>query len=82
MALAFNQRLLQVDLPNNGDEVPVWGAWANDKPNGWNEVHPAWKVVQKYLSRNRMIDTPNLFDKLFHQTPKHTDSHLDLPLYQ
>ncbi len=37
----------QVDLPNKGDDVRVWGAWVKDKPKGWNEIHPAWKVVQK-----------------------------------
>lgn len=37
----------QVDLPNKKDDVRVWGAWVKDKPKGWNEIHPAWKVVQK-----------------------------------
>ncbi len=36
-----------VYLPKNGDDVQVWGAWVKDKPEGWNEIHPAWKVVQK-----------------------------------
>jgi hypothetical protein len=36
-----------VYLPENGDDVRVWGAWVKDKPNGWNEIHPAWKVVKK-----------------------------------
>ena len=36
-----------VTLPENGDKVQVWGAWVKDKPNGWNEIHPAWKVVKK-----------------------------------
>ena len=36
-----------VYLPENGDNVQVWGAWVKDKPNGWNEIHPAWKVVKK-----------------------------------
>ncbi len=36
-----------VDLPNNGDDVQVWGALVKDKPKGWNEIHPAWKVVLK-----------------------------------
>jgi hypothetical protein len=35
-----------VYLPENGDHVQVWGAWVKDKPNGWNEIHPAWKVVK------------------------------------
>jgi hypothetical protein len=34
-----------VDLPDKGDKVEVWGAWVKDKPKGWNEIHPAWKVV-------------------------------------
>ncbi len=36
-----------VYLPNNGDDVQVWGTWVKDKPEGWNEIHPAWKVVKK-----------------------------------
>ena len=36
-----------VYLPENGDDVRVWGAWVKDKPNGWNEIHPACKVVQE-----------------------------------
>jgi hypothetical protein len=36
-----------VTLPENGDKVQVWGVWIKDKPNGWNEIHPAWKVVKK-----------------------------------
>ena len=34
-----------VELPHKGDNVEVWGAWVIDKPNGWNEIHPAWKVI-------------------------------------
>ena len=34
-----------VDLPKSGDKVKVWGAWVTDKPKGWHEIHPAWKVV-------------------------------------
>ena len=36
-----------VTLPENGDNVQVWGAWVKDKSNGWNEIHPAWKVIKK-----------------------------------
>ena len=36
-----------VYLPKSGDDVRVWGAWVKDKPEGWNEIHPAWKVVKK-----------------------------------
>jgi hypothetical protein len=32
-------------LPKEGDHVHVWGAWVTDKPKGWHELHPAWKVV-------------------------------------
>ena len=34
-------------LPNSGDKVHVWGAWVTDKPKGWHEIHPAWKVVKE-----------------------------------
>jgi hypothetical protein len=34
-----------IELPNKGDKVEVWGAWVIDKPKGWNEIHPAWKVI-------------------------------------
>ncbi len=30
--------------PKTGDKVDVWGAWVTDKPKGWHEIHPAWKV--------------------------------------
>jgi hypothetical protein len=32
--------------PKTGDKVDVWGAWVTDKPKGWHEIHPAWKVVK------------------------------------
>ena len=34
-----------VELPDKGDKVEVWGAWVIDKPKGWNEIHPTWKVI-------------------------------------
>jgi hypothetical protein len=34
-------------LPKEGDRVHVWGAWVTDKPKGWHEVHPTWKVVNE-----------------------------------
>jgi hypothetical protein len=34
-----------VELPDKGDKVEVWGAWVIDEPKGWNEIHPAWKVI-------------------------------------
>jgi len=45
---AFNQRLRQINLLKKGNDVQVWSVWANGKPNGRNEVHPVWKVAQKY----------------------------------
>ena len=33
-----------VSLPKTGDQVHIWGAWVTDKPKGWHEIHPAWKV--------------------------------------
>jgi hypothetical protein len=34
-----------VILPKEGDHVHVWGAWVTDKPKGWHEMHPTWKVI-------------------------------------
>ena len=36
-----------VILPKEGDRVHVWGAWVTDKPKGWHEIHPTWKVVNE-----------------------------------
>jgi hypothetical protein len=36
-----------VILPKEGDHVHVWGAWVTDKPKGWHEIHPAWKVINE-----------------------------------
>ena len=36
-----------VTLPKEGDHVHVWGAWVTDKPKGWHEMHPTWKVVNE-----------------------------------
>jgi hypothetical protein len=36
-----------VYLPKTGDQVHVWGAWVTDKPKGWHEIHPAWKVAKQ-----------------------------------
>ena len=35
-----------VYLPQDGDRIHVWGAWVTDKPKGWHEIHPTWKVVK------------------------------------
>ena len=36
-----------VYLPQDGDRVHVWGVWVTDKPKGWHEIHPTWKVVNQ-----------------------------------
>jgi hypothetical protein len=33
--------------PKEGDHVHIWGAWVTDKPKGWHEMHPTWKVVNE-----------------------------------
>ena len=42
-----DQDIAGVDLPKSGDQVHVWGAWVTDKPKGWHEIHPAWKVAKE-----------------------------------
>ena len=39
-----DQNIARVFLPKAGDRVDIWGAWVTDKPKGWHEIHPAWKV--------------------------------------
>jgi hypothetical protein len=39
-----DQNIAGIFLPNAGDRVDIWGAWVTDKPKGWHEIHPAWKV--------------------------------------
>ena len=41
--ISEDQQLVQI--PKNGDEIEVHGAWVTDNPHGWNEIHPAWKVI-------------------------------------
>ena len=36
-----------ITLPKEGDHVHIWGAWVTDKPKGWHEIHPTWKVVNE-----------------------------------
>ena len=36
-----------VILPKEGDHVHAWGAWVTDKPKGWHEIHPTWKVINE-----------------------------------
>jgi hypothetical protein len=42
-----DQNAKTVVLPKTGDKVHIWGAWVTDKPKGWHEIHPAWKVVKE-----------------------------------
>jgi hypothetical protein len=42
-----DQDIAGVYLPKSGDQVHVWGAWVTDKPKGWHEIHPAWKVANE-----------------------------------
>ena len=41
-----DRNIQDVYLPQDGDRVHVWGAWVTDKPKGWHEIHPTWKVVK------------------------------------
>jgi hypothetical protein len=34
-----------VQIPKNGNTIEVYGAWVTDNPHGWNELHPAWKIL-------------------------------------
>jgi hypothetical protein len=42
-----DQDIAGVYLPKSGDQVHIWGAWVTDKPKGWHEIHPAWKVAKE-----------------------------------
>src|SRR5213593_3432663 len=42
-----DQDIADVYLPKSGDQVHIWGAWVTDKPKGWHEIHPAWKVANE-----------------------------------
>lgn len=36
-----------IEIPDEGDNVRVVGAWVTDDPDGypgWNEIHPAWQI--------------------------------------
>lgn len=41
-----DQKIKGVIKPKTGDKVDVLGAWVTDKPKGWHEIHPAWKVAK------------------------------------
>lgn len=42
-----DQGLQNIYLPEEGDEVHVWGAWVTDEPKGWHEIHPTWRVIKQ-----------------------------------
>ena len=42
-----DQSVENVYLPKTGDQVHIWGAWVTDKPKGWHEIHPTWKVINE-----------------------------------
>lgn len=39
-----DQNNTAIAMPKNGDRIQVYGAWVTDRPHGWNEIHPAWKI--------------------------------------
>jgi hypothetical protein len=43
-----DQESSSIQIPEDGDRIKIVGAWVTDDPDrypGWNEIHPAWKVV-------------------------------------
>ena len=38
-----------VRTPQRGERVSVTGPWVLDRPHGWREIHPAWRIER--LSR-------------------------------
>jgi hypothetical protein len=42
-----DQNIENVYLPKTGDQVHIWGSWVTDKPKGWHELHPTWKVLNE-----------------------------------
>lgn len=40
-----DQNSSDVYIPKDGDKIQAFGAWVTDTPHGWNEIHPAWKVI-------------------------------------
>lgn len=42
-----DQHIDNIVLPESGDKVHIWGAWVTDKPKGWHEIHPTWKVTKE-----------------------------------
>ena len=45
-----DQNIENVYLPKTGDQVHIWGSWVTDKPKGWHEIHPTWKVLNELAS--------------------------------
>jgi len=33
-----------VRTPKRGERIRVTGPWVLDRPHGWREIHPAWKI--------------------------------------
>jgi hypothetical protein len=33
-----------VRTPRRGERISVTGPWVLDRPHGWQEIHPAWKI--------------------------------------
>lgn len=33
-----------VRTPRSGERIRVTGPWVLDRPHGWNEIHPAWRI--------------------------------------
>jgi len=42
-----DQNIKTIVLPEEGDKVHIWGAWVTDKPKGWHEIHPTWKITKE-----------------------------------
>ena len=36
-----------VRKPGRGERVRVTGPWVLDRPHGWREIHPAWRIVRR-----------------------------------
>lgn len=39
-----DQNSSQIQIPKNGERIEAIGAWVTDNPQGWNEIHPIWKL--------------------------------------
>ncbi len=40
-----DQNSSDVYIPKENDRIQAVGAWVTDTPHGWNEIHPAWKII-------------------------------------